>query len=136
VELPLVVGIVVLVLLALVRAYARRRVATRDGRFIWLVFLPTLIGGFVILGAGVQMLVTAPAVGVVMAITGSVYLAVLIGFLTRASRSATASGPEAMTEPLVDYIGTLTGVLLIGAVSAAVGLVVWAASQAAARLAH
>ena len=130
-ELPVVAGIGVVVLLVAVRNYARRHVAAGQGEFIWLMFLPTLIGGFVILGAGVQLLVTQPPVGIVMAATGSVYLAALIGFLTRASRSVTSSGPQAIVEPLADVIRTLAGLLLIGGLVAAVGLLVWGLSQAA-----
>jgi hypothetical protein len=131
VELPLAIGIAVVLFLGLLRHYARRRVAAGQGEFVWLMFLPTLLGGFVILGAGIQMLTTAPPAGVVMAITGGVYLAALIGFLTRSSRAVTSSGPQAMTEPLVDYLSTLLALVLIGTLAALVGLVVWAASQAA-----
>ncbi len=131
VELPLAIGLIVVVLLVLIRHYARGRVAAGEGEFVWLMFLPTLLGGFVILGAGIQMLVTAPPVGVVMAVTGSVYLAALIGFLTRSSRAVTSSGPQAMIEPLADYARALVGLVLIGGLAALVGLIVWAASQAA-----
>jgi hypothetical protein len=130
-QLPLFTGLAVVLVLGLLRHYARRRVAAGQGEFVWLMFLPTLLGGFVILGAGIQMLTTTPAAGVVMAITGSVYLAVLIGFLTRSSRAVTASGPEAMIEPLVDYTRTLVGLILIGGLAALVGLIVWGVSQAA-----
>jgi hypothetical protein len=136
VELPIVAGIAVVVFLFATRQYAYRRVAARDGRFVWLVFLPTLLGGFAILGAGVQMLVTLPPVGVVMVVTGSVYLAVLLGFLTRVSRSVNSAGPgddigEALTQPLGEYVITLMGLVLIGGIAALVGLLVWAVSQAA-----
>jgi hypothetical protein len=130
-ELPIVAGIAVVVFLFATRQYAYRRVAARDGRFVWLVFLPTLLGGFAILGAGVQMLVTLPPVGVVMVVTGSVYLAALIGFLTRASGSVSSSGPQAIIEPLADYARTVIGLVLIGALVAVVGLIVWGVSQAA-----
>ena len=36
-----------------------------------------------------------------------------------------------MTEPLGEYMITLVGLLLIGGLAALVGLLVWAASQAA-----
>jgi hypothetical protein len=130
-QLPLFTGIAVVAFLVLLRHSAGRRVAASEGQFIWLMFVPTLIGGFAILGVGIEMLVTVPAAGVVMAITGSVYLAALIGFLTRASRSVTASGPQALTEPLADYLSTLMGLLLIGGLAALVGLIVWGVSQAA-----
>jgi hypothetical protein len=131
-EVPFVTGSVVVALLTLVRRYAGRHAAAGEGEFLWLMFLPTLLGGFVILGAGIQMLVTVPAAGVVMAVTGSVYLAALFGFLTRSSRAVTPAGPQALIEPLVDYTTALVGLVLIGGVAALVGLLVWAVSQAAA----
>ena len=130
-ELPVVAGIAVVALLVVTRRYAARRLMERDGRFLWLFFLPILIGGFVILGTGVRMLVTVPPVGVVMVVTGSVYLAALIAFATRASRSITPSGPQLMVEPLADFVRALVGPVLIGGLAALVGLLVWAASQAA-----
>jgi hypothetical protein len=130
-EVPFVTGSAVVALLVLVRRYAGHHVAAGETEFVWLMFLPTLLGGFVILGAGIQMLVTAPPAGVVMAVTGSVYLAALIGFITRSSRAVASSGPQAIIEPLVDYAGTLLGLVLIGGLAALVGLIVWGVSQAA-----
>ena len=100
------------------------------------MFVPTLIGAVVIVWAGTQMVATLPIVGVVMLIAGGIYLAVVLRFLTRLSRSVTAAGPQddigtAVTEPLVDYVSTITGLVLIGGLVALVGLVVWGVSQAA-----
>src|SRR2546423_14521764 len=129
--LPLVTGIAVVALLVLLRQVGRLVVLRGPGQFVWLMFMPTLIGGFLILGVGVQMLVTTPAGGVVMIVTGGVYLASLFGFLTPSSRSVRAPGAEAMIEPLVDYVQTLGRLVLIGGFAGIVGLIVWAASQAA-----
>jgi hypothetical protein len=133
---PAVVGIAVVAALVLLRYFAARRVAARRGQFVWLVFVPTPIGCVVILWTGVQMLATMPVVGVVIVIAGGIYLAVAVRFLSRLSRSVTAAGPQddigaAMTEPLVDYMSTLIGLLLIGGLVALVGLIVWGVSQAA-----
>jgi hypothetical protein len=129
--LPLVTGIAVVALLVLLRQVGRLGVLRGQGQFVWLMFMPALIGGFLILGVGVQMLITTPPAGVVMIVTGGVYVASLIGFLTPSSRSVTARGAEAMIEPLVDYAQTVGGLVLIGGLAALVGLAVWAASQAA-----
>lgn len=133
---PAVVGIALVALLVLLRYFAARRVAARQGQFVWLAFVPTLIGAVVILWTGVQMLATVPVVGVVIMIAGAIYLAVALRFLTRLSRSITAAGPQddigaAMTEPLVDYMSTIMGLLLIAGLVALVGLIVWGVSQAA-----
>jgi hypothetical protein len=130
-----VVGIAVVAVLVLLRYFAARRVAARQGQFVWLAFVSSLIGAIVILWTGVQMLATVPVVGVVIVIAGGIYLAVALRFLTRLSRSISAAGPQddigaAMTEPLVDYMSTIMGLLLIGGVVALVGLIVWGVSQA------
>jgi amino acid transporter len=130
------VGIAVVAALVLLRYFAARRVAARQGQFVWLAFVPTLIGAVVILWTGVQMLATMPVVGVVIMIAGGIYLAVALRFLSRLSRSVTAAGPEddvgaAMTESLVDYMSTIMGLLLIAGLVALVGLIVWGVSQAA-----
>jgi hypothetical protein len=130
------VGIAVVAALVLLRYVAARRVAARQGQFVWLAFVPILIGAIVILWTGVQMLATEPIVGVVILIAGGIYLAGTLRFLTRLSRSVTAAGPQddigaAMTEPLVDYMSTLMGLLLIAGPVSLVGLIAWGVGQAA-----
>ncbi len=130
------VGIAVVAALVLLRYFAARRVAARQGQFVWLAFVPTLIGAIVILWTAVQMLATEPVVGVVILIAGGMYLAGALRFLARLSRSVTAAGPQddigaAMTEPLVEYMSTLMGLLLIGGLVAFVGLIAWGVSQTA-----
>lgn len=132
----LLIGVAAVAFLLLLRRYALRRMLARQGHFIFVWFLPTLIFGFLILGRGIQMLPTSPPAGVVVTVTGSVYLALLLGMLTRVSRSISSAGPgddigAAMTEPLGEYMVTLMGLVLIGGIAALVGLLVWAVSQAA-----
>lgn len=134
-ETPVAAGIVIVILLVLVRHFAARRVVTGQGRFVWLMFIPTLLGGVVILWASIQALASAPDFGVLMAVAGAIYLAVLIRFLMRLSRSVSAAGPAedlglAVTEPVVDYMSTMVGLVLIGGLVALVGLIVWGVSQA------
>ena len=135
-EPQIVVGIVVVVLLVLVRHFAARRVAARQGRFVWPMFVPTLIVGLVILYVSIQMLATEPLLGAFMAIGGLIYLAVLVRFLVRLSRSVTSARSQddlasAITEPYVDYMSTMVGLGLIGGLIAVVVLVVWGVIQAA-----
>jgi hypothetical protein len=134
-ETPVLVGLASVVLLVGVRHYAARRVMVRQGQFVWLMFVPTLIGGIVIPWAGLQILATAPLVGASMVIGGGIYLAVVVRFLTRLSRTVTSTGSEddlgaAITEPFVDYLGTTVGLTLIGGVLAVVVLIAWGVSQA------
>jgi hypothetical protein len=135
-EMPVVVGIALVAFLLLLRHFAIRRVAARQGRFVWLMFVPTLFGSVVILWASIQVFASAPLFGTLMAIGGVIYLAVLVRFLTLLSRSVTSTGPQddittAITEPLADYVSTMTGLLLIGGIVALVGLIIWGVSQAA-----
>jgi hypothetical protein len=131
-----VVGIAVVTLFVFVRHFAMRRVAARDGRFVWPMFLPTLIIGVVILYTSIQMLAIEPLLGAATAIGGVIYLAVLVRFLVRMSRSVTtAESPDdlaaAITEPTVDYMSTMVGLGLIGGLIAVVVLIVWGVIQAA-----
>ena len=100
------------------------------------MFVPTLIVGLVILYVSIQMLATEPLLGAFMAIGGLIYLAVLVRFLVRLSRSVTSARSQddlasAITEPYVDYMSTMVGLGLIGGLIAVVVLVVWGVIQAA-----
>lgn len=133
---PVVLGLVVVALLVAVRHFAARRVLARQGQFVWLMFIPMLVGGVVILRAGIQLLATVPIAGVATTLAGSLYLALLLRVLARLSRSVSSAGPQddigtAVTEPLVDYLSTTMGLMLVGGVVAVVALIVWGISQAA-----
>jgi hypothetical protein len=130
-----VLGIAVVALYVLLRHYAARRVAAGQGQFIWLMFVPTLIGAVVITWAGIQMVATVSIAGMLMVVAGAVYLAVLLRFLVRASRSVSSTGPQddigaALTGPVVDYMTTIISLWLIGGLVALVGLIVWGVTQA------
>jgi len=135
-DTPVVVGIAVVAVLVLLRHCAARRVAARQGRFVWLLFAPELFCSVVILLVSIRVFTSAPIVGVLIAISGVICLAALVRFLTRLSRSVTSTGPqaditEAVVEPLVDYSLTLVGLLLAGSLIALVGLIIWGVSLAA-----
>jgi hypothetical protein len=136
VDLPLARGLAVVAALLLLRHFAARRLSPGEGQFIVFWFLPTLLVGFVLVGTGIQMLPASPPAGVVVTVTGSVYLALLIGFLMRMSRSVSSVGPgddlgAALAQPVGEYLTSLMGLVLIGGFAGLVGLLVWAASQAA-----
>ncbi len=135
-EIPVVVGVAALALLVLIRQFAARRVVARQGRFVWLFFMPALLGGVVMLWASIQLILSAPLVGLALATAGVIYLAVLVRFLTRLSRSVTSAGPQddvasAMIAPLADYMGTIMGVPLIVGLVAMLGLIIWGIGHAA-----
>ena len=119
-----------------IRLIASRRVAAREGRFVWLMYLPELVIGGAILWFGIEMLSSAPLVGVATLVVGGLSLAFLLRFISRLSRSVSAAGPgddigTAMDEPLVDYASSVIGLLLIVGLVAVVALIAWGVSQAA-----
>jgi hypothetical protein len=134
---PLVVaGIAAVVGLVLLRHFAARRVAARQGRFVWLVFAPSLFYGIVVLWVSIQVFTKAPLVGLLIAVIGVIYLAALIRFLARLSRSVTSTGPQedltpAIIEPLADYTLVWVGLLLVGSLVALVGVLIWGVTQSA-----
>jgi hypothetical protein len=135
-DVRVVVGIVVLVGLVPLRLFAARRVAARQGQFVWLMYLPTLLVGGMMLWASTVVFAGSPLVGGLTALAALIYLAVLGRFLVRTSRSVSSASPQddlgsAITEPLVDYMSTMVGLGLIGGLVAVVGLIIWGVIQAA-----
>lgn len=136
-DAPIVVGIALVAFLLLLRRFAARRVAARQGRFVWLMFVPALLGAVVIVWAAIRALMTGdPLLGIPMGIGGTIYVAVLVRFLARLSRAASSAGPReeieaASSEIFIDHIQSMIGILLIGSLVALVGLIVWAVTKAA-----
>lgn len=127
---PVLVGIVLVVLLVVARRFAARRLAGGDTRFMGVLALPSLLGAVVILWAAIQLLVTAPLVGLLLTAGAVGYLGVLGRFFVRAKRGVDAPPPgvdlsEALTEPLADYVGVMSAVMLVGGLVVAVVLVIW-----------
>ena len=129
------VAIVGAALLFVIRLYGLRRIAAGQGSFVWLASMPFLIPVAMILWGGVHILADEPLVGVVLLVVGGIYAVILFRFLTRLSRSFTSVGAEgdraAAMAPVVDFIVTMVGLMLIGGLVAVVGLIVWGVSQAA-----
>ena len=120
----------------LVRRFAVHRLAARQGRFAWLIVAPNMLYALPMLWGSMQLLASAPLVGVLMAIGAAIYVAVLARLAIGLARSATSTGSNAeittaMTEPVVDFTVTMVGMMLIGSLVAVVGLIVWGVSQAA-----
>lgn len=133
---PVILGVTVVVVLVALRHFAARRVAAGQGRYAWLMFLPMLMGAVVILWAGLQMFMAEPVAGAALTAAGGLYLGIMLRFLARLSRSVTSAGPNddiatAITEPMVDYLTTVTGLILVGGLVAVVVLIVWGLGQAA-----
>jgi ABC-type xylose transport system permease subunit len=118
------------------RHLAARRVLARQGRFVWLMFIPNVFVCLVFLWAALQAFSSNPLWGALMMIAGVICLALIVRLLTTMSRRVTATGPQeditaAIMEPLADHMLSVMAFLLIGALVALVGLIMWAVSQAA-----
>ena len=131
-----IVAIAVVAFFVLLRHFAARRVLAGHGRFVWLMFLPTLLVSAALLWVPIEMFTTAPLLGALAAIISVIYASLLLRLLIRLNRSVNAAGPQGdiasvIAEPLGEYMVSLFAVVLIGALVAVVTLIVWAVSQRA-----
>jgi len=136
VEVQVVIGIVALISLFLLRLFAVGRVAARQGQFVWLVFIPTLLIGVAMLWVSIQVFARDPFLGALVAVIAVIYLVTLVRFLRGMSRSVSSSAPEedlvtAITEPFAEYVGTTVALGLIAGVIALFGLLIWGVIRAA-----
>ena len=121
-------------LLILVRHLAARRVAGGDGRFVWLVFLPSMLGCAALIVIGAETAGTSPIVGIAMAAVGLVFVVAMIKMFLAMSARVSAMPPggditEALTDPLANF-ALLWGVLLaVIALVAVIVLIVWGVLQ-------
>jgi hypothetical protein len=120
----------------LLRRFALHRLAARQGRFAWLIVAPNLLYAIPMLWASIQLFASAPLVSLLMTIGVVIYVAVLVRLAIGLARSVTSPGSNAdittaMTEPVVNFTVTMVGLMLIGSLVAAVGLIIWGVSQAA-----
>ena len=131
-----VVGAVAVVAFVCLRIVAARRVAAGDGRFVWVVFAPTLVGCVAILWAAASDLTTMPLVGVPLAAGAVIYLSSSVRFLTRTMTGVDhARTPDeiaaAVTDPFVEHVTLLIVLGLIGGLIAVAALIAWGVSRTA-----
>ena len=121
-------------LLMLVRHLAARRVARGDGRFVWLVFLPSMVGFAALVVIGAQAAGTSPIIGIAGVVVGLVFVVAMIKTFATMSARISALPPrgditEALTDPLANF-ALLWGVLLVVlALVAVIVLIVWGVLQ-------
>ena len=121
-------------LLILVRHLAARRFAGGDGRFVWLVFLPSMLGCAALVVISAQTAGTSPIVGIAGAAAGLVFVVAMIKTFATMSARISAMPPggditEAVTDPLANF-ALLWGVLLVVlALVAVIVLIVWGVLQ-------
>ncbi len=131
---PIIAFIGAAVGLVLLRHYAARRVIARQGQFVWLMFVPTLIGPIAIAWAAVQQFRAAPVFGAILAACALGYGAVLVRFLMRLSRSVSSAPPDqdvrvVATDVYADHLVGMLGFILLSGLVAMVGLIVWAVTR-------
>jgi hypothetical protein len=133
---PVVAAIAIAVgFLVLLRMLAGRRVLAGEGRFVWLVFGPTLLVGAAPLWVAAVLFPTQPMFAVFVAIFGFVYLGLRVWLLMRMSRGVSSAAPgedrvDALLSPFADYMAATMGLLLIGGLVALVVLLIWGVTQA------
>jgi hypothetical protein len=130
-DLPIAVLIGSLLALILVRQLALRRVAARQGQFIWLALGPTFLIGFAMLWISLTTLPRQPLIGLAIGIIGVVYVVGLARAASQMSSAITATRPEddlsgAIVDPLTEFMLANIGVVLVGGLVAVVALIVWA----------
>jgi hypothetical protein len=131
-----VVGAVAAAVFFGLRIVAARRVAAGDGRFVWVVFGPTLVGCAAILWGAASALTTMPLMGMPLAVGAVIYLSSNVRFLRRTMTGVNqARTPDeiaaAVTDPFVEHVTLLIVLVLIGGLIAVAGLIAWGVSRAA-----
>jgi hypothetical protein len=107
-----------------------RRVAAGDGRFVWLVVLPSLLASGAVVVLGVEVASSSIALGALMVAVGLVLVAATVRMSSQmaAAVSRTPRGGDitpALVEPLANF-ALLWGILLAaGALLAVVALIAW-----------
>jgi hypothetical protein len=99
------VAIVVVVAVVGVRFVGVRRAAAGDDRFIGLLYVPTLLGGVVVMWAGVRVAGTSLPVGLMILAIGGVTTVLVARMIVGGptiARRLTSSGD--LSGPYVDYI--------------------------------
>ena len=134
---PLQIAGVALVIAAIVgfRLLAARRVGTGDGRFAWIYFLPTLVIAGVWIVKGIGAATRDPGLGLVLLLPSVLFAA----FIARAATRVARITPTSRTDGTLDAIDAATandmvvvlGVVLIGGVLAAAGMIVFGVLQLA-----
>lgn len=106
------------VLLLAARLWAARRATNGDIRFHWLILLPRLFAGVVMIWAGASMARFDLAAGLVFVAIGVVTLVLLVRAMRAVSqRSVTEANSGDITGPMLDSLvwGVLIVPLLLGA---------------------
>ena len=128
--IPIVVAMVYLALV-LVRIFAWRRLARPRASTVWLFFTPRFFGPALLLWVAATVVSTRPALGLILALVGLGYGAIVLRMVRGIARAAaSATTPDelanATVEPSVDYMLTMTVLSVVGLLVIGVLAIVWA----------
>ena len=131
-----VVGAVAVAAFVWLRIVAARRVAAGDGRFVWVVFAPSLVAGMGLVAAAAADFGASPIVGVAFAIGAVIFLFSAVRFTMRAASGVdrARSADEiaaAVTDPFIEHTVLLISLILVGGLLSVAALIVWGISRAA-----
>ncbi len=109
---------------------AAHRVRAGHRRFAWLLFVPMLVIGGMIVWAAVFTIREAPLVGVPFAVGALLYLFVLVRSMVRFQRAAQTVATQddllnSAFEALAEVIAARAVLVLVGSLMAVVAILVW-----------
>ena len=128
-------AVLVIAAIAGFRLLAARRIGAGDGRFAWIYFLPMLViaGAWLLQGLGV--VARNPVLGMVLLVPSVLFAVFVARAASRVARippnSRTDGSLDAIDQATSDDIVALLGIVLIGGVLAACGLIVFGVLQLA-----
>jgi hypothetical protein len=126
-----VVGVLGLGALVLSRNFSARQIALRhQGRYVWLLYAPTIIGALAIVWSGGVFLARGSVGGIVILAFGLFYAALNIRLFRRLAARVDAAAPgesitDALSEEVADQVLIRTVVGLLAAIVLLGGWAIW-----------
>ena len=114
----------------IVRLMAARHVRPGHGYAVWLVFAPVLMLGAELVVLGAFITPTQPAVGIPIALLGTVVLAVVVNAVIEVAKRVSATPEDgdvsiALTDPFANVLVFMGWLFAVGGLVAVVALIVW-----------
>ena len=111
------------------RLLAARRIGAGEGRFAWIYFLPTLVIAGIWLLQGLGLVARNPVLGLVVLIPSVIFAVFIARAASRVARITPNSRTDGSLDAIVGATGddmvVVLGIVLIGGVFAAAGLIVF-----------
>jgi beta-lactamase regulating signal transducer with metallopeptidase domain len=122
------------VALVLVRLVAWRRFSPPRASSVWLFFTPRFFGPGMLLVVAATVMTTRPALGIILAVVGLSYGAIVVRMVRGVAHAAASSTTleefaNAAVEPSVDYMLTMTVLSVMGLLVLGVVAIIWAVAN-------